>query len=222
MLVWVLLGTSLAIGVLAQRRVWETFGRYHAVPDRSGLTGACVARLLLDAHGLDTVRIEPVPGMLTDHYDPEARTLRLSDEVGRSRSVAAIGIAAHEVAHAYQAAEGSRLYLLRRRMGGPLARLAPYSGMFVLGGFWAGSPSLVALGCAYMAALVAFAAVTLPVELDASRRAVFLLERTGIARADEPGEIREVLRAAALTYVAGIAQQLGAFVAILILAAALF
>jgi Zn-dependent membrane protease YugP len=222
MLVWVLLGTSFALGVLAQRRVWETFGRYQAVADRSGLTGACVARLLLDAHGLDTVRIEPVPGVLADHYDPETRTLRLSADVGPSRSVAAIGIAAHEVAHAYQAADGSRAYLLRRRIGAPLARLAPFAGILVFSGFWFGSPLLVALGCAYMAGLVVFSVVTLPVELEASRDAVTLLQRTGIARADELSEIREVLNAAALTYIAGIAQQLGAFVAILILAAALF
>jgi Zn-dependent membrane protease YugP len=192
------------------------------VEDRSGLTGAAVARILLDAHGLDTIRIEFVPGMLTDHYDPDMRTLRLSADVGPSRSVAAIGIAAHEVAHAYQAVDGSRVYLLRRRMGTPLARLAPFSGVVVLGGFWFGSPELVVLGCAYMAALVVFSVVTLPVELEASRHAVSLLEHTGIARADELREIREVLRAASLTYVAGIAQQLGAFVAILILAAALF
>ena len=222
MLVWVLLGTSFTLGVLAQRRVWETFGRYRAVEDRSGLTGAGVARLLLDAHGLDTVRIELVPGMLTDHYDPDMRTLRLSADVGPSRSVAAIGIAAHEVAHAYQAADGSRAYLLRRRIGAPLARLAPYSGILAFSGFWFGSPPLVALSCAYMAALVVFSVATLPVELEASRRAVSLLARTGIARADALGEIREVLHAAALTYIAGIAQQLGVFVAIVILAATLF
>jgi uncharacterized protein len=174
------------------------------------------------AHGLETVRIEAVPGGLTDHYDPEAHTLRLSGDVGPSRSVAAIGIAAHEVAHAYQDADGSRAYRLRRRIGEPLARLAPYSALLVLGGFWSGSPSLVALACVYMAGLVVFSVVTLPVELEASRRALALLERTGIARADELSEIREVLSAAALTYIAGIAQQLGVFVAMLLLAAALF
>ena len=221
MLIWLLILVPLALGVLAQRRVAQTFRRYRAVPDRSGLTGAELARLLLDAHGLRFVRIEAAPGILSDHYDPNAGTLHLSAPVAFERSVAALGIAAHEVAHAYQDAEGSRAYRARKRVGEPLARIAPVSGPLLFGGLLFGSVPLILLSCVYMAGLVVFSVVTLPVELQASRRALALLELTGIARGEELREIREVLRAAALTYTAGIAQQLGIFLAVLLTAAAL-
>jgi Zn-dependent membrane protease YugP len=221
-MIWLLVLLPVVLGVLARRHVTKTFRRYQRVADRSGLSGAEAARRLLDAHGLRHVRIEAAPGVLSDNYDPVAGALRLSAAVGLSRSVAAIGIAAHEVAHAYQDADGSRVYRARKRVGEPLARLAPYSWVAILGGFWLGSAPLVVLAVAYMAGLVVFSVVTLPVEVQASRRAVALLESTGIARADELREIRDVLRAAALTYIAGIAQQLGLFLALLLVAAALF
>lgn len=221
MLIWLLILVPLALGVLAQRQVARTFRRYRLVPDRSRLTGAQLARVLLDAHGLRLVRIEATPGILSDHYDPNAGTLRLSAPVAFERSVAALGIAAHEVAHAYQDAEGSRAYRARKRVGEPLARIAPVSGPLLFGGLLFGSLPLILLSCVYMAGLVVFSAVTLPVELQASRRALVLLELTGIARGEELREIREVLRAAALTYAAGIAQQLGIFLAVLLTAAAL-
>ena len=222
MLIWLLILVPLALGVLARRHVRETFLRYHAIADRNGLTGAQVAGILLDAHGLDTVPIEPSRGALSDHYDPQTRTLHLSAQVAGRPSVAAIGIAAHEVAHAYQDAEGSRAYRRRVRVGEPLAKVAPYSGIILVGGLWFGSRPLIVLACAYMAALVVFSIVTLPVELEASRRAVDLLSRTGLAYPDELTEILEVLRAAAFTYIAGIAMQLGIFLAVLLSAAALF
>ena len=114
------------------------------------------------------------------------------------------------------------MYRRRTRVGEPLAKLAPYSGIVLIGGFWFGNLVLVVLACAYMAALVVFSIVTLPVELEASRRALQLLRRTGLAYGDELTEILEVLRAAAFTYVAGIAQQLGIFLAVLLSAAAMF
>ena len=222
MVVWLLILVPLTLGLLAQRRVRATFRRYHAVTDRNQLTGAQVARLLLDAHGLDSVAIKPAPGSFGDYYDPQTHTLHLSPQVAGRPTVAAIGIAAHEVAHAYQDAEGSRVYRRRTRVGEPLAKLAPYSGIVLIGGFWFGNLVLVVLACAYMAALVVFSIVTLPVELEASRRALQLLRRTGLAYGDELTEILEVLRAAAFTYVAGIAQQLGIFLAVLLSAAAMF
>jgi uncharacterized protein len=221
-LIWLLVLVPLALGVLAQRRVSATFRRYDGIANRSGLTGAEVARRLLADHGLERVRVEAAPGHLSDHFDPHAGALRLSAAVGLGQSVAAIGIAAHEVAHAYQDADGSRAYRVRKRVGEPLARVAPYTWILVFGGFWLDSPPLIALACAYMAGLVVFSLVTLPVELGASRTAVALLGRSGIADTVEQREIREVLRAAALTYVAGIALQLGAFLATLLVAAAVF
>lgn len=219
--IWLLILVPLGLGLLAQRQVTRTFGRYRAVPDRSGLTGAELARLLLDAHGLRAVRIQAAPGVLSDHYDPGAGTLSLSGPVASERSVAAIGIAAHEVAHAYQDAEGSRAYRARKRVGEPLARIAPYGSPVLIVGLLFASLPLILLASLYMAGLVVFSVVTLPVELQASRRAVVLLETTGIARGEELREIREVLRAAALTYAAGIAQQLGVFLAVLLIGAAL-
>src|SRR4051794_34314870 len=121
-LLWLLLLVPLVSGVLAQRRVRAVFARYRTVANRSGLTGAQLARALLDAHGLSVVRLEQTPGFLTDHYDGSSHTLRLSDVVAGERSVAALGIAAHEVSHAYQDAEGSRVYRARRTVGEPLAR----------------------------------------------------------------------------------------------------
>jgi Zn-dependent membrane protease YugP len=219
---WLLILAPIALALWAQRRVAGTFARYRAVPDASGRTGAQVARQLLDAHGLGGVGIEVIPGELADHYDGGERVLRLSQDVADGASVAAIGIAAHEVAHAYQDAEGSRAYRVRKRIGEPLARLAPVSGLVLFGGFGLGSLPLLLLSCLYMGGLVSFSVATLPVELGASRRALALLRATGIAPPDEATEIGEVLRAAGLTYVAAVAQQLGVFLIALVLAAAAF
>lgn len=123
--------------------------------------------------------------------------------------MAALGIAAHEVSHAYQDAEGSRVYRVRRAVGEPLAKLAPWSGFFFIGGFWLGVPILMVLAIAYVAGMVVFALATLPVEFSASRRALTLLRSTGLTDAEETGEVERVLRAAALTYVVGLLQQLG-------------
>jgi Zn-dependent membrane protease YugP len=221
-LIWLLVLAPLLLGFLAQRRVAATFRHYRAVPNRAGVTGAQVAGALLAAHGLGAIRVERAPSTLSDHYDPLARALRLSPPVADEASVAAIGIAAHEVAHAYQDAEGSRAYRARKRVGEPLSRLAPWSGFFLFGGFLLGSLPLLLLACVYMGGLAIFSIVTLPVELGASRRAVDLLQRARIATGDELPEIRQVLTAAALTYAAGIAQQLGLFLAVLLAATAAF
>lgn len=215
-LFWLFLLVPIVAGLAAQRRVRAVFARYRAVRNRAGLTGAELARALLDAHGLARVRLERVPGFLSDHYDGAAHVLRLSDDVATEHSVAALGIAAHEVAHAYQDAEGSRVYRARRTVGEPLARLAPWSGIIFVGGFWFGIPILMVLSVVYAAGLVAFALTTLPVELGASHRAVALLGATRVTDAEETGEIRHVLSAAALTYVVGLLSQLG-FLCVLIL-----
>jgi uncharacterized protein len=140
--------------------------------------------------------------------------------VARERSVAALGIAAHEVSHAYQDAEGSRVYRARRAVGEPLARLAPWSGLFFVGGFWLGIPLLMALCVIYAVGLVLFALATLPVEFGASHRAVALLRGTGVADPEETAEVRSVLRAAALTYVTGLAYQLAILLALVLFAVA--
>lgn len=215
-LLWLLLLAPLVAGLLAQERVRTLFAHYRTVPNRVRATGAEVARALLDAHGLRRVRIELVPGVLTDHYDGAADVLRLSHAVALERTVAALGIAAHEVSHAYQDAEGSRVYRIRRAIGEPLARLSPWSGLFFIGGFLFGIPLLMALSIAYVAGLVLFALATLPVEFGASRRALELVQRTGLSDAAEAGGVRRVLRAAALTYLAGLLRQVGLFCALVV------
>ena len=217
---WLLFLVPVLVGLLVQRRLRSVFARYRAVPNRAGVTGAELARALLDAHGLVRIRLEIVAGFLSDHYDGTAHVLRLSQVVARERSVAALGIAAHEVSHAYQDAEGSRMYRTRQAVGEPLARLAPWAGLFFIGGFWLGVPILMALSVAYAVGLVVFAVATLPVELGASRRAVTLLGGTGLTDAEETGEIRRVLRAAALTYVVELLYRLGVLLSLVLFAVA--
>ena len=149
--------------------------RYRRVPNRARISGAEVATTLLGAHGLQRVRVEQTPGALSDHYDGNAGALRLSEPVATERSVAAMGIAAHEVSHAYQDADGNRAYRIRKAVAEPLAKFAPFSALFFIGGFWFGIPILAVLSLIYVAGLVVFALATLPVELGASRRALELL-----------------------------------------------
>jgi Zn-dependent membrane protease YugP len=219
-LLWLLLLAPVVAAIVVQRRLRSVFARYRAIANRAGVTGEELARALLDAHGLGAVRLELAPGFLSDHYDGAARRLRLSRVVASERSVAALGIAAHEVSHAYQDAEGSRVYRVRRAVGEPLARFAPWSGFIFIGGFWLGIPALMVLAIAYVAGLVVFALVTLPVEFSASRRALTLLRGSGYTDAEETGEIERVLRAAALTYVVGLLQQLGLLLALVLVAEA--
>ena len=122
--VWLLLLVPLLLGLAAQGLVRSVFRRYGKVANHSGVTGADAARALLDAHRLQRVRVEIIPGFLTDHYDGEAKALRLSEPVGRERSVAALGIAGHEVSHAYQDAEGSGTYRAARTARGRRRRSA--------------------------------------------------------------------------------------------------
>ena len=162
-LIWLLLLVPLLLGLAVQGLVRSVFRRYGAIPNHSGVTGADAARALLDAHGLQRGRVEIIPGFLTDHYDGEAKALRLSEPVGRERSVAALGVAGHEVSHAYQDAEGDRTYRVRRSIGEQLAQFAPWSTFFLIAGFWFGVPLFIALSLVFVGGLVLFALATLPV-----------------------------------------------------------
>ena len=218
--IWLLLLAPLALALGVQALLKAVFRRYRAVPNHTGATGAEVARALLDAHGLQDVKLELAPGFLTDHYDGEARTLRLSEVVAQERSVAALGIAAHEVSHAYQDAEGSRAYRARHTIGEQLAQIAPWSGIFLIGGFWFGVPIFIALSLVFVGGLVVFAVATLPVEFGASHRALELLMQTDLADERELRGTRRVLRAAALTYVVGLLDRLAFFLVVLFFAEA--
>ena len=218
---WLLLLLPLVGGLFAQRRVQETFTTYRRIPNRARISGSEVATQLLAAHGLQRVRVEESRGALTDHYDGAAGALRLSEPVATERSVAALGIAAHEVSHAYQDADGNRAYRIRKAVAEPLARFAPFSAVFFIGGFWLGIPVLMVLSLVYVFGLVIFALATLPVELGASKRALELISAARLADDEEVDEVRSVLTAAAFTYIAGLARQLGFFGALILVAAAM-
>ena len=199
----------LLFGLWAQMKVKRTFERYSHVAPRNGMTGADAAAAVLRSSGLRDLAIRPVDGRLTDHYDPRNRTLNLSADVGQASSLAALGVAAHEAGHAIQ---DSRRYLpMRIRQALVPAAQFGQSLWFlpVVLGLVMGLTGLVTVGLILFAAVVLFQLVTLPVEFDASKRALASLEGQGLLAADELGGARAVLNAAALTYIAGFVAALG-------------
>lgn len=214
----VLLIPAILLAVYAQMRVQGTFARYLNVPAQSGRTGAQVARDLLDSSGLQDVTIDVVPGRLTDHYDPRHRILRLSADVFHGRSLAAIGVAAHETGHAVQ--HGHAYFPLSIRNGlFPVANIGSRLAfpLFILG-FFMQSPLLIDIGIILFAFAVGFQVITLPVEFNASSRALAMLEGRGILeRGQEVAGARKVLSAAALTYVAATAVALLQLVRLLLI-----
>jgi Zn-dependent membrane protease YugP len=199
---------AIILSAWASWRIHSAFARYQQVPARRGLTGADVARRLLDDQGAHDVQIEAVPGRLVDHYDPRTRVLRLSSDVYAGRSVAALGVAAHEAGHALQHAQGYGPIHLRAALV-PIASLGSNLSwiMFIIGiMLYAALPALgqglIIGGIILFSCFVLFTLVTLPVEFDASRRAVLALEQGGFLDADELVGARRVLRAAADTYLA--------------------
>ncbi len=187
----------------AQWRVKSTFTKYSKVPNQRGMSGAEVARALLDANGLRDIPVEMINGDLTDHYDPRSRTMRLSKAVFMSRSVAAVGIAAHETGHAIQQQHGYAPLQIRSALA-PVASIGSNIGwVMIVGGILISITQLAWLGIAFFAAGTLFALITLPVEFNASHRAMALMTTMGIVDRTEAQQNREVLNAAALTYVAG-------------------
>lgn len=206
---FLLLLVPILAGLIGQYRVRAAFAQYREVPASAGLTGGEAAGKLLELHGLPDVRLERTKGTLSDHFDSDAKTLRLSDDVADGRSIAALAVAAHEVAHAHQDAEGHRTYRLRMRVGRPVMQLSQWSGLIFIGGFWLGIPPLMAAAALLIIGLAAFALVTLPVELNASRLAVGWLHDAGLTPSAEVPAMRRVLRAAASTYLANFGHRLG-------------
>ncbi len=194
------------LALYAQWKVRTAYRRYMRVPNAAGVTGLDAARLLLARTGLG-VRIEGVRGTLTDHYDPRTKTLRLSPGVAQSASVGALAIVAHEVGHAMQDAQAFALLRLRSGLV-PIVNFTSWLGpiLFMIGWFMNYQP-LASLGVVFFSGAVVFSLLTLPVELDASRRGTQLLEETKLVSGDEDLKgARRVLSAAALTYVAALAQ----------------
>jgi Zn-dependent membrane protease YugP len=199
----ILLLPALALGIYAKVKVSSSFSHYSQIPSARGLTGAQGARQMLDAVGLRDVGIEVAGGRLSDHYDPRSRTLTLSPDVGNSASLAALGVAAHEAGHAMQHAEGYAPFRIRSGLV-PVANLGSNLGfiLFFVGLFFFRNSLMMNIGIVLYAAAVLFTVVTLPVELNASRRAMTELSNRNILVADELTGAKKVLNAAALTYVA--------------------
>lgn len=196
------------ICLAASARVKTTFNKYASVPSRSGMSGAMAAQRILNAAGIYDVVITRVSGSLTDHYNPKDKTLHLSDSVYGSSSVAAVGVAAHECGHAIQHARGYAPLSIRSALV-PIANIGSTLAwpLIIIGLLFSrnSTSSLVTAGIICFSMAVLFQLVTLPVEFDASRRALRMLGDTGILGGDEVQETRKVLSAAALTYVASAA-----------------
>ncbi|NLJ73128.1 MAG: zinc metallopeptidase [Syntrophomonadaceae bacterium] len=193
---------ALLLSLYAQFKVKATFNKYSKITASRGISGAEVASTILRKNGMNSVGIEQVRGSLTDHYDPTVKTVRLSETVYGSNSIAAIGVAAHEVGHAIQHQEEYGPLGLRHKLV-PVTNFASSASFpILLIGFIFNQLNLIMLGIILFSAVVLFHLVTLPVELNASRRAVVQLSETGIISAGEAPMVKKVLSAAALTYIA--------------------
>lgn len=200
---------ALLLGFWAQMKVKSAFNKYSKVRSITGMTGAEVARRMLDSNGLNNVRIEETSGTLTDHYDPSQKVLRLSPGVYRLNSIAAASVAAHESGHALQDADAYGPLKMRSAMV-PTVQIGSWLGpiVFMVGLFMASTTgtTIAWVGIGLFAATAAFALVTLPVELDASARAKAWLSGSGIVYASEMEGVNKTLDAAAMTYVAAAVQ----------------
>jgi Zn-dependent membrane protease YugP len=193
---------ALLLSMWASFKTKSAFKKYSRVPTANGQTGAEAAARLLASAGLGDVRILRAKGMLTDHYNPGNRTLNLSEGVFDSRSVAAVGVAAHEAGHAIQHAQHYKPLGLRSMLV-PTAKIGSSLGYIVmLGGLFLSSTNMVLVGAVLFSAVLFFQVVTLPVEFDASKRAKVMLVEHGIISGPEREGVDRVLNAAALTYVA--------------------
>ena len=208
---------ALLLALWAQFRVKSTFAKFNKVPASSGLTGGQVAERLLRDGGIPEVEIESVSGTLSDHYDPRIKKLRLSESIYGSKSVAALGVAAHEVGHALQHKQAFGAFQLRQSIV-PVANLGSTLAfpLFFIGILVSIKP-LMDIGILLFSGAVLFQVITLPVEFNASSRALALLQNRGYLVQTEVGQAKQVLNAAALTYVAATAMAVLQLVRLLIL-----
>jgi Zn-dependent membrane protease YugP len=193
----------MVIGFWAQHRVKSTFAKNLQVPASHGLTGAEVARRVLDANGLQEVPVEETPGSLSDHYDPRNRSVHLSSDVYNGRSLSSSAVGAHEVGHALQHAQAYSFFRFRSAMFPAVSFASQIWVLFLLGGFFLQLTGFIVVAIALYSIAVLFQIVTLPVEFDASSRAKQQLRDLGLVGSNEAGGVQSVLKAAAWTYVAG-------------------
>ena len=208
---------ALLLGLYAQSKVQSAYKKYSQIRISNGMTGAEVARKVLDANNLQNVHIEQVRGTLSDHYDPRKKVLRLSQSVYGTPSIVAVGVASHEAGHAIQHKEKYGPLSLRSIMV-PSVQIGSWLGPIIfMGGLLLAMDNLAIIGLFLFGATSLFAIVTIPVELDASKRAKDVLSSAGIVYGSELNGVSAVLDAAALTYVAGAVQALSTLLYYLLL-----
>lgn len=220
----ILLIPAILFAVYAQSRVSSAYKKYAGIRNRRGITGSQAARMILDNNGLRDVRIEMVNGTLADHYDPRKRVMRLSPRVYNEPSIASVSIAAHESGHAIQHAE-FYLPLKLRNLIVPVVNFASmlswplmFIGIVMANrGNYINGNLIMDIGILFFAFVVVFHAVTLPVEFNASKRAVKQMENLGIVYEEEKSSARKVLSAAAMTYVAALATAVANLLRLLVL-----
>jgi len=193
----------MVIGLWAQHRVKSTFARNLEVPASHGMTGAEVARRILDSNGLHEVPIEETPGSLSDHYDPRSRSVHLSPEVFSGRSIASTAVGSHEVGHALQHAKSYAFFKFRSALAPAVQFTSNIWLLFLIGGIFLNILGFIYIAVALYSIAVLFTIVTLPVEFNASQRAKTQLNELGLVPANESEGVKSVLSAAAWTYVAG-------------------
>lgn len=197
------------LALIAQIRVKSVYSKYSKVFSRSGYTGQSAAFELLRRNGVTDVSIGQVAGTLSDHFNPRTNVINLSEGIFNSNSVAAIGIACHEAGHALQHAQGYKALSVRDALV-PVCNIGSYLGIpLAFVGYWLGFDTLIIIGLALYSLIALFQLVTLPVEFNASRRALELIDDYGLLSDDERAGARKVLSAAAMTYVASLAVTLG-------------
>ncbi len=195
---------ALVITMYAQAKVKGTFAKYSTIKNSKGITGAEVTKFLLEANGIRDVKVEHINGTLNDHYDPRSKVIRLSDAVYGSTSLAAIGVAAHETGHAIQDEVGYSFLRLRHSIFPAVAFFSNISMPLFFMGLIFGYKGLTTIGILFFCATLVFQLVTLPVEFNASNRAMSILEENNVINREEIKPARKVLDAAALTYVAAV------------------
>lgn len=214
----ILVVPALIISMIAQIQVKSTFHKYSKISNSKHMTGAEVARYLLQVNGIQDVEVTHVGGQLTDHYDPRKKVLRLSESTYESTSVAAIGVAAHETGHAIQHKVKYGPLVLRSTLV-PAAGIGSSAGPYIaILGLFLGWPIIINIGLLLFFAAILFYLVTLPVEFNASKRALSVLGSTGILMTEELTSAKKVLNAAAMTYVASALVAIASFLRLLLLA----
>lgn len=205
------------VASLASMGVKSTFNRYHKIRNMRNMTGAEAAEAILRHNGITDVRVERVRGYLSDHYDPRSKTIRLSEPVFDNPSIASVSVACHEAGHALQHAKGYAPLSIRTMLL-PVAQLGSQAlwPLFMIGVVLS-MPQLINIGILFFSFSVIFQLLTLPVEFNASNRAIHMMEEYGILSAEENSSAKKVLRAAAMTYVAAAAMAVGQLIRMLMM-----